>query len=231
MIYMSLSLLLLTDIHDRIRYVDKLVKHLHDTRISIDAVIIAGDLTYFRGVKHAIKILEEFAVKLDKPVYFVPGNCDDPKLLDIDEIEEYKIYNIHGRKRIFKNYMIYGIGGSNFTPFNTLIEWSEEEIEKFVNMVINVDSKQLIMVTHIPIYGVMDNINGENVGSHVLRKFLDEHGALLWVTGHLHEYSGYKIINETIIVNPGPFMRGYYSIARINNSTVNVWINNFLKPK
>ncbi|WP_148677193.1 metallophosphoesterase [Staphylothermus hellenicus] len=228
---MPLTLLLVTDIHDRIRYADKLVKDAQDKNISIDAVIIAGDLTYFRRAEHAIKILEEFAVKLDKPIYFVPGNCDDPRLLDIDELKERRIYNIHGRKRIIKDYVIYGIGGSNFTPFNTLIEWGEEEIERFVSMVIDVDSKKLIMVTHVPIYGVMDIVGGENVGSSVLRKFLNDHGALLWVTGHLHEYSGYKIVNGTIVVNPGPFMMGYYGIANISDSTVNVWINNFLYSK
>lgn len=228
---MVIKLLMLTDIHDRARYIDKLVEHMYGMNIAVDIVIIAGDLTYFRRSEYALKILKRFAEKLHKPIYFVPGNCDDPRLLDVDELEGYEVYNVHGRKREFKGYAIYGIGGSNITPFNTFIEWSEDEIREFIEKVKDIDRENLIMVTHIPIYGIMDNIAGENVGSAVLRKFLDEHGALLWITGHLHEYSGYKYVDKTFVVNPGPFMRGYYGIARINDGRVDIEIYNFLQPK
>ncbi len=216
-----MQLLLLTDIHDRLSRVKVLAEKIKNENVTVDAVLIAGDLTYFRPAERAVKILKETRHLIDAPLYFVPGNCDDPKLLELT-LDEEEIYNVHGKATQLDQYIVYGIGGSNETPFATPIEWSEEKIEEYVEKARGLESEKLIMITHVPIYGVMDELIEGHVGSKTLRRFLDEQQPLLWLTGHLHEYSGYARIGRTVVVNPGPLMYGYYAIAEISDGTVRI---------
>jgi len=217
------KILALTDIHGRKRLFKKLVDAVSSEYF--EYVVVAGDLTYFEPVDKALQILTELHDAVGKPVFFVPGNCDDPKLLEIPQINGREIYSVHTRKAVLTgNLAIYGIGGSTKTPFNTNIEWSEEDFEKMLEKAWDVSGESLIMTTHSPIYGVMDEIGGVHVGSRNLRKFLDEKQPLLWITGHLHEYSNYTVIGKTVVVNPGPFMHGYYAIIEVSGSNVSVSI-------
>lgn len=218
-----MQLLLLTDIHDRLSRVKVLAEKIVKENVTIEAVLIAGDLTYFRRAERAVKILREIRRLIDAPVYFVPGNCDDPRLLELT-FDEERIYNVHGRVVHFDQYAVYGIGGSNETPFSTPIEWSEEKIEEYVEKAWDLEPEKFIMITHVPIYCVMDELVEGHVGSRALRKFLDERQPVLWVTGHLHEYSGYVKIGRTVVVNPGPLMYGYYAIAEISDRAVSIII-------
>lgn len=212
---MLMKLLLLTDIHDRLGRVKVLAEKIVKENVAIEAVLIAGDLTYFQRAERAVKILREIRRLINVPVYFVPGNCDDPRLLVLT-FDEERIYNVHGRAVHFNQYTVYGVGGSNKTPFSTPIEWSEEEIEEYVKKAWVLEPEKLIMITHVPIYGVMDELVEGHVGSRALRKLLDERQPVLWVTGHLHEYSGYVKIGGTVVVNPGPLMSGYYAVAEFS---------------
>ncbi len=222
-----MKLLVLTDIHGRRHLFKDLSGSLKE---SIDYIIVAGDLTYFEKKEKALEILESLYNVLGKPIYFIPGNCDDPELLSIDKIDDKPIYNVHSKVYTLNHYLIYGIGGSNITPFSTPIEWSEDQIKEFIDIIQKHGVfDDLIMVTHIPIYGVMDEINDENVGSQVLRGFLEKYQPILWITGHLHEYSGYTRVGKTIVLNPGPFMRGYYALVNISlDKNVKISIYNVL---
>lgn len=209
-----MKLLLLTDIHERMKYVRSLVEKYKDSN-KFDKVIIAGDITYFKPMSKAVEILRIIRDGIGREVFFVPGNCDDPKLLDWSSDDEGFV-NIHSRIRELGKYMIYGIGGSNRTPFSTYIEWGEEDIDELLKPVYSVDRDGLIMVTHSPPRGMLDNVGYENVGSISLRNFLEAHGARLWVTGHIHEERGKIEYRGTVIVNPGPLMWGYYGIAVVD---------------
>ena len=213
-----MKLLLLTDIHERMKYVRSLVEKYKDSN-KFDKVIIAGDITYFKPMSKAVEILRIIRDGIGREVFFVPGNCDDPKLLDWSSDDEGFV-NIHSRIRELGKYMIYGIGGSNRTPFSTYIEWGEEDIDELLKPVYSVDRDGLIMVTHSPPRGMLDNVGYENVGSISLRNFLEAHGARLWVTGHIHEERGKIEYRGTVIVNPGPLMWGYYGIAVVDEEEV-----------
>ncbi|MET1159986.1 MAG: metallophosphoesterase [Thermoprotei archaeon] len=222
---MSIRFLILSDIHERKTGLRNIISSVRDIG-GIDYVLVAGDITHFSGRDRAFAILADIIEELGKPVLFVPGNCDDPSLLSVEEYLDSQIIGIHNRRYCIDKYVLFGIGGSNITPFNTLIEWSEEDLRSFIEKVKDVSRENLIVVTHAPIYGVMDEINGEHVGSKVLREFLDKHGAILWITGHLHEYSACTIVNKCLVVNPGPAMKSYYAIAELGDSSVSVNVRN-----
>jgi Icc-related predicted phosphoesterase len=220
----GLILLAISDIHDRVKQISRVASEIDSLGIRVDATIVAGDLTYFKGAQTAKRILVELKEKLKSEyVLFVPGNCDDPATLNISEIN-HGITNIHGNVAQIGIYVLYGVGGGGISPFNTLIEFSEEELRKYINYIREVhgDMSNTIIVTHQPIYGFFDDVNGLNIGSKAFREFLDKHQPLLWITGHVHENSGYTVSGKTTIIHPGPLMHGQYALVKLDDKTPRV---------
>lgn len=220
-----MKIVAISDIHERTGKIDKLRLELRDEMFNPDIVIIAGDMTYFKNVKTALNILAKIKDILNAKVLFVPGNCDHPDLLGVTGLGE-EILNIHLRPVRISDFVFYGIGGGGISPFNTLIEYSEEEFRNFMSKLENfIFNEILILVTHQPIYGYFDDVNGEKIGSKAFAEYLAKIEPFLWITGHVHENSGWIRVNKTTIVHPGPFMRGYYAlieVADINLSRVEV---------
>ena len=93
-----------------------------------DLVIVTGDLTNFNGRKEAEKVIEEI-MKYNKNILAQLGNLDQPEVNDY--LTERGI-NLHRNGFIRDDIGIFGVGGSNLTPFNTPTEFSEDEIETFL---------------------------------------------------------------------------------------------------
>ncbi len=217
-----MRILALTDMHGRISMIKKILASIGE----VDAVIVAGDITHFESWEKAAKILEIIRKSFNATVLFIPGNCDDPELLNYED-EDNEIINIHGKSYSLNNYIVFGIGGSNPTPFGTPIEFSEEKISEILDKFKeDTGGRNIIMVTHAPIHGINDKIMGVHVGSKALRDFLEKHSEKisLWITGHLHEYRYAINYNDTIIINPGPAMRGYYGLIKISHERVKTYL-------
>ncbi|MEM4489729.1 MAG: metallophosphoesterase family protein [Desulfurococcaceae archaeon] len=215
-----MNILAISDVHEKISKVNGLRLMLKEMEFIPEVVVVAGDLTYFKNVDIALKILRKIRELLGSRVLFVPGNCDPPDLIEIKEVGG-NIINIHSRIIEVGGYIFYGIGGSGITPFNTLIEYSDEEFEEMLRTVDLIHQKErLIMVTHQPISGYFDEISGINVGSRVFAKYLTKLKPLLWITGHIHEHSGVVGVDGTTIVHPGPLMKGYFALIEVINSAV-----------
>jgi len=221
----ALRILAISDIHERVSLLRELSTRLRKSSQNPDLVVVAGDITYFKGVNVVISILNEINRLLCTLVLFIPGNCDPPELLGIERVGQ-DILNLHARVVEISGYVFYGIGGGGLSPFNTLIEFAEEQFEKFIDPIRGTDPSRLLLVTHQPIYGLFDKVkSGERVGSKVFSAFLREKQPLLWITGHVHENSGWSVIGRTTVVHPGPLMRGYYAIVELDDQVKSVSIN------
>jgi Icc-related predicted phosphoesterase len=210
-----MRLLVVSDVHDKVSNFQKIASFLKN---EIDATIVAGDLTYFKPFEHGVKVLRTMRDFTGRPVYFVAGNCDSPRLLTWDG--EKDIINLHRRFiRLGSNY-VYGIGGGNISPFNTLIEWSEDELKSMLPTGNSQVCEKLVMVTHTPIYQFFDEAHGSNIGSISFYNFLRECAPLAWITGHVHEHSGVLKYGGTTIIHPGPLMKGYYAIVDLGDNEV-----------
>ncbi len=217
-----MRILALTDIHGRISKTKKILASIGQ----VDAVIVAGDITHFEPWGKAAEILEILRESSKAMVLFIPGNCDDPELLNYED-EDNDIINIHGKSYSINNYIVFGIGGSNPTPFGTPTEFSEEEISEILDKFEEDTSRRnIIVVTHAPIYGINDKIAGVHVGSKAFHNFLEKYSdkIRLWITGHLHEYRYAINYNDTIIINPGPAVRGYYGLIEISHEKVKTYL-------
>lgn len=202
-----LEILALTDIHYNLGNLRRII----GLATTADLILIAGDVTNFG---RAIEAREVFNIvkSAGKPFFFVPGNCDYYGDFSQDVLE----YSIHGKGVIFRDLAIIGLGGSTPTPFNTPLEFSEEQIEHILNEAlksITKEYKSLILVSHVPPYDTLVDLTKTkaHVGSKSVRKFIETNNPTLVISGHVHEAVNVDKLGKTILVNPGPVNLGRYA--------------------
>jgi len=196
------------DIHEDLNNLTLLKSELE----SADLVIVTGDLTNFNGRKEAERVIEEI-MKYNENILAQLGNMDQ------SEVNDYlteKGINLHRNGFIRDEVGIFGVGGSNATPFNTPTEFSEEEIETFLLDGINKvkDATLKIMVPHMPPKNTkLDIISaGVHVGSQSVHDFILKHKPDIVLSGHIHEARGSDTIENTLAFNAGMFREGGYVV-------------------
>jgi len=205
-----MKILALSDLHG----INPKTIHQYLEENKIDLIIIAGDITHFGPPELAKDILDDIAAH-KIPVIAVPGNCDPHTIHS--HIENSKALNLHAKTINIKGLSFCGLGGSNPTPFNTPLEFEENEIYKILKETI--PDNITILITHAPPYGTQtDKLpNGEHVGSKSIRKIIEEHQPKINICGHIHESRGEDRIGDTIIINPGESSKGEACLIKISD--------------
>ena len=94
-----------------------------------DWIIVTGDITNLGGKTDAASIIEPILAGNDN-VLALAGNMDrqpvNDYLTDLD-------INLHGTGRIIDGLGIFGVGGSNPTPFNTPTEFGEDTLGELIS--------------------------------------------------------------------------------------------------
>ncbi len=185
---------------------------------SADHVVITGDITNFGSSLDAEAILNRLK-EINSNILAVAGNLDKPEVAGY--LEDLEI-SLHGRGVIIDNLGIMGLGGSNFTPFKTPYEFSEEELGALLATGYEAikNAENFILVSHTPPFQTeTDKLsNGSHVGSTAVRKFIEQHQPLLCMTGHIHESAGQDYIGRTLVLNPGMIKDGgYMEVVYENN--------------
>ena len=196
------------DIHEDLNNLTLLKNELE----SADLVIVTGDLTNFNGRKEAERVIDEI-MKYNENVLAQLGNLDQP---EVNDYLTEKSINLHRNGFIRDDIGIFGVGGSNLTPFNTPTEFSEDEIETFLLEGIDKvkDAKFKIMVPHMPPKDTkLDIISaGVHVGSQSVHDFISKYKPDIALSGHIHEARGSDTIESTLAFNAGMFREGGYVI-------------------
>lgn len=187
-----------------------------------DLLIITGDLTNFGGKNDAQTVLKKIW-SYNAHTLCVAGNLDTPEVNDyLDDLD----INLHGQARIIdQSLCVYGMGGSNPTPFNTPWEFNESQMELLLGEASS-HAAQLIdeikektgqtlpslCICHTPpAHTTVDKLtNGSHAGSQAVRSHLTDFQPTLCITGHIHESKGQDRIGTTTIYNPGMFADGGY---------------------
>lgn len=196
------------------------IKKLLEMAGDVDVVLIAGDITNFGPDEKALELFSLFR----QPVLAVPGNCDNESILDI--INDSQATNLHNSSVVIEGVRFIGMGGSNPTPFCTPFEIQECDYEENLSRLKNESSyakEPLVILTHAPPFGILDEVGGAHVGCKALNAFLDE--ADLIICGHIHEARGYDKYGKTVIVNPGMAARGFAALLDITIKSENIAIN------
>ncbi len=194
------------DIHEDITKLSALKNELE----TADVIIISGDLTNYNGKKVAKKVIEGI-MKYNQNILAQLGNLDK---LEVNDYLTEKGINLHRNGYIKDEIGIFGVGGSNPTPFRTPTEFSESEIEMFLLEGFEKvrEAKFKIMVPHMPPKGTkIDMIkNGTHVGSQSVRDFIIKYKPDISVSGHIHEARGTDKVGDTLVFNAGMFREGGY---------------------
>lgn len=185
------------------------VKH-----VQADILVVCGDITQFGSVEDAQRLFAPLRTA-EIPLFYVPGNCDSPKLA---KAEIVGAVCLHGTCRVLQNVCFLGLGGSSPTPFRTLFELTELEILETLNRGVKDYSRSdwLVIVSHDTPKDTRLDLTWSNrhVGSVSLRTFIEEQKPNIVFCGHIHEAPGIDHIGETLLVNPGPVIHG--SCATVN---------------
>ena len=204
------------DIHDNLNFNGLIIEEIRRA----DLIIITGDLTEYGGIDEARKVID-YVSAINPILLAQPGNLDNP---EVDSYFSDLEISINGRGKVIENTGVFGVGGSNKTPFLTPNELSEERITdllvKGYNEVKGTAVK--IMVPHMPPFNtsVDKTGNGLHVGSAAVRDFIEHYQPDICITGHIHESSGVDTIGSTSILNPGPLgWGGFVSIDIKDNSS------------
>lgn len=199
----------LADIHGSQGAIQRISAELE----AADVVVLSGDVTNFGHKRDAMRVIQEINRYADR-LLAVPGNCDYPDVSDyLDDLG----INLHGRHQVVDGIGFLGVGGSLPAPGSTPFEFGDDELGGFL-----LDAAKdlpndipMILVAHQPPLDTpSDQIySGEHVGSSAVRAFIEAQQPMLCLTGHIHEAAGIASLNQTRIVNPGPFGRGGYVYA------------------
>ena len=206
------SMVVFPDIHDQGDDFKKIRHVLAD----VDVVILAGDMTKGR-VEHLHRVLN-FIEPYNEHILAVCGNMDTERMnmwLANEGI------SIHRRSEIFDGLAFLGVGGA--LPYYGDYVFSEEEFEGFLEDTLQGIPKNMpkILVSHQPPYNTKMDVarNGEHVGSKSVRAFIEREQPLICFTGHMHSATGIDKIGDTLVCNPGPFVK-YYAYAEVENGEV-----------
>jgi len=192
---------------------------------SADCVIITGDITNFGSREDAALVLYRLK-SINSNILGIAGNLDRPDVADY--LKETGI-SLHGTGRLLDGLGIMGLGGSNYTPFNTPYEFSEQELASFLASGFAQIGAAIdfILVSHTPPVQTRTDrlLNGNHVGSRAVRTFIEEKQPLLCLTGHIHESRGEDHVGRTLVLNPGMIKDGGYIEVIYENGKISAALN------
>lgn len=197
-----------------------------------ELVIITGDITNFGSRTDAKTVLNEILC-YNKNLLCLAGNLDNKEVNDyLDNLS----MNIHGQAHMVKRKVcVYGVGGSNPTPFQTPWEFSETELLRIAEEGHRQATELIelaeplvghpipqIFVSHSPPHGTaVDQLkDGRHVGSKSIRRFLEKNNPEICISSHIHEAKGHDLVGTTPVVNPGMLAGGGWVNILIEHSTI-----------
>ncbi|MEM4280804.1 MAG: metallophosphoesterase [Candidatus Caldarchaeum sp.] len=211
-----MRLLQISDVHGSFDAVSRTAEKAK----GFDAIIVAGDITHFGSIPQAETLLGKLA-ETGLDVFFVAGNCDHPSLLSWTP-RNPRIVNLHLRKIRFGGFELVGLAGGNISPFNTYIEFSEDQIASMLST-LNPSSPNFILISHTPPYGADADIGrGTHLGSTAVREYVEKHKPLAVCCGHIHEARSISMIGRTKVVNAGPSRDGFCASLKVAENDVEV---------
>lgn len=156
-----------------------------------DVGVISGDLTSFsHDPAEQQRSLKEILWKAEKTVFVVMGNDDG--LLGNEWTSEKNVHNINLTKASLNGYIFIGYCYTNL-HISGLFKRSEQEQEKDFGRLAKYLDEKVVLITHGPAYGVLDQAAfGIHIGSHALARLLSKNKVAYHLFGHAHSSFGHS---------------------------------------
>ncbi|HEY4784627.1 MAG TPA: metallophosphoesterase [Bacteroidales bacterium] len=209
----------LSDIHGNLEKLEK----ISDVLSQSDLVLMCGDITHFGREKEVQSIIRTI-LQFQSNILAVTGNCDYP---EVEHFLAKEGISIHKRSAIFEGIGFVGFGGSLPCPGKTPNEFSEDEFGESLTVAYQSlygSIPHLLVVHHPPFKTAADRAgNGTHVGSLSVRNVIETYQPLACFCGHIHESKGQSVINQSYVINPGPFKEGNYALVKIDEGKLNTF--------
>lgn len=213
----------LADVHGKVSALEQ----MKDILYSADIILLVGDITNFGREEDTDRVVLPI-LETAKNVFAVSGNCD---YREVDMCLDGHGINLHGKGETLDGIGFVGLGGSLITPFNTPNEFSEEEIERFLNQGYSQLPPHIpfVLVSHQPPFNTECDClsSGDHVGSSMVRQFIGAYNPLICFTGHIHESTGVDKINNSYVINSGLLAKGHYAYAELDKEVKQIEIRRF----
>ncbi|MDR1339845.1 MAG: metallophosphoesterase [Prevotellaceae bacterium] len=203
--------------------------------LSPDMVVIAGDMVHDINDGHAVATVRRQIDRLKPPVILTPGNHDIPEPVTPERLERYrrlfgddfKAVECKGRMIVSANSQLWRDAPAEETERND--RQLSEALQKAKK-----NGMPVILVTHIPPFVTdideKDDYNNISVTErNKLLEQLEQNGAVIWLSGHLHRtvnrrYGKITVLNgETTSVNFDKRPYGF-RLLRIYPDGLHDWI-------
>jgi len=209
-----MKILALSDIHGKFFRLDGIMRQSDP----VDLIIVAGDLTQGGPPENAVRSISELQ-HLCKNVLCVAGNWDTPEVKAA--IGHYAV-DLEETPKIYKDTEFMGLGGSNPTGNNTPNEYTEEQLEYKLDVLLShTPPKHTVLVSHTPPLNTLDMTDKGARGSPALRKALDRVDVI--ICGHIHGARG-KVKEGAWVINPGCGAEGQAAIIDLDTMDI-IWID------
>ena len=187
-----MKIIALPDLHGSTR---RLGTHL----VEADIVVLVGDIT--NGFMVHLETVLDVIREHNPHILAIAGNMDSDA---INERLTTEGINLHGAHRVIDGLGFVGVGGA--LPYYGPFVFSEEELtEIMTEAYAGLPDMPHVLLAHQPPYNTLNDTlaDGQHVGSHTIRRFIEEKQPLVCFTGHIHDAVGTDTIGNTKIVNPG----------------------------
>ena len=200
-----LKAIAIADIHGSVAYMEQLVNYvkLHN----VHYILIAGDLAADRDKTTFNRVIKGLGLSINTKIIYVRGESDPQT-----EYTKNNILNVENRQYVINEITIAGI--PPFLDYELKLP-VESKIKAYLTRLMRsskISREKYIILTHIPPYGLIVDkhpLKG-NMGSIELRDFIKKIKPYIVICGHVHSGIGVDNIQNTLVLNPGPFRRGYF---------------------
>lgn len=160
--------------------------------------------------------------KIGTPIFYVRGEEDPTYVSDIYS----NVYNVELREKDLNEFVIRGLPPA--IDYELKIP-KEHEVLKLYEKMSLVLTKKTIFLTHIPPFSlnVDKDYLRDSLGSVSVKEIIEKQKPFITICGHAHNGLGYVKIEGGIVINPGPFRRGYYAEILFDNIKVDVKLGRF----
>ncbi len=214
---MLMKILAISDIHGKFFRLDGIMKKSDP----VDLIVVAGDLTQGGPPENAVRSISELK-HLCKYVLCVAGNWDTPEVKAA--IGQYAV-DIEETPKIYRNTEFMGLGGSNPTGNNTPNEYTEEQLEYKLDVLLShTPPQRTVLVSHTPPQNTLDMTSHGAAGSPALRRALEKVDVI--ICGHIHGARG-KIKDGAWVINPGYAAEGQAAVIDLDTMDV-IWIDSVI---
>ena len=215
----------IADIHGSVAYVKQLTSYVNSHNIHY--VLIAGDVAVNRDNTTFNRIVKEILFNTHAKIIYVRGETDP-----LIEYGESNVLNVEHKQYAINEINIIGIPPFLDYELKLPIEGKIKAHVEHLSYLSKTAHEKKILLTHIPPYGL--NVDKHplkgNIGSVELRDFIEKTQPHIVICGHVHSGMGIDSIRNTVVLNPGPFRRGYFVEFVVYASSVAVKLSRFTLP-